>query len=60
LLSSIKDNKQKASVEGTVGKIATAIIATLRKKTFYSLENISRGRIKGMVLAIYYALIIML
>jgi len=36
----VRKPKQKASVEGTVGKIATAIIATLRKKTFYSLEEL--------------------
>ncbi|MBP8641019.1 MAG: IS21 family transposase [Oscillospiraceae bacterium] len=28
--------KQKASVEGTVGKIATAVIATLRNEVFYT------------------------
>ena len=32
----IRKPKQKASVEGTVGKIATAIIARLRNETFYS------------------------
>jgi transposase len=32
----IKKPKQKASVEGTVGKIATAIIAKLRNETFES------------------------
>jgi hypothetical protein len=34
----VRKPKQKASVEGTVGKIATAVIATLRNKTFYSLD----------------------
>ncbi len=32
--------KHKPSVESTVGKIATAIIAKLRNKTFYSLEEL--------------------
>lgn len=32
--------KQKASVEGTVGKVATAIIAKLRNDVFYSLEDL--------------------
>lgn len=35
----VKKPKQKASVEGTVGKVATAIIATLRNKVFYSLKS---------------------
>ena len=36
----VKKPKQKASVEGTVGKIATAIIAKLRNETFYSFEEL--------------------
>jgi transposase len=32
----VRKPKQKASVEGTVGKIATAIIAKLRKEAFHS------------------------
>ena len=36
----IKKPKQKASVEGTIGKIATAIIAKLRNRTFYSLDEL--------------------
>jgi transposase len=36
----VKKPKQKASVEGTVGKIATAIIAKLRNEVFHSLEEI--------------------
>ncbi|WZL81198.1 IS21 family transposase [Vallitaleaceae bacterium 9-2] len=35
----IRKPKQKASVEGTVGKIATAIIAKLRNKTFYNIDE---------------------
>jgi len=34
----VKKPKQKASVEGTIGKIATAIIAKLRNETFYSFD----------------------
>ncbi len=37
----IKKPKQKASVEGTVGKIATAIIAKLRNITFTSLSSLN-------------------
>ena len=36
----VRKPKQKASVEGTVGKIATAIIAKLRNKTFHSLAEL--------------------
>lgn len=36
----VRKPKQKASVEGTVGKIATAIIAKLRNKVFYSFEDL--------------------
>ena len=36
----VKKPKQKASVEGTVGKVATAIIAKLRNVTFYSFEDL--------------------
>lgn len=36
----VRKPKQKASVEGTVGKVATAIIAALRDQTFYSLEQL--------------------
>jgi len=38
--TSVKKPKQKASVEGTVGKIATAIIAKLRNEVFYSLPQL--------------------
>jgi transposase len=37
----VKKPKQKASVESTVGKIATAIIAKLRNEVFYSFEALS-------------------
>ena len=36
----VRKPKQKASVEGTVGKVATAIIASLRNEVFYSLESL--------------------
>lgn len=36
----VKKPKQKASVEGTVGKIATAVIARLRNEVFHSLEEV--------------------
>jgi transposase len=36
----VRKPKMKASVEGTVGKIATAIIAKLRHETFYSFEDL--------------------
>ena len=38
--TAVRKPKQKASVEGTVGKIATAIIAKLRLYTFYSLPEL--------------------
>jgi len=36
----VKKPKQKASVEGNVGKIATAIIAKLRDQTFFSFADL--------------------
>jgi transposase len=36
----VKKPKHKASVEGTIGKIATAIIAKLRNDVFYTLEEL--------------------
>lgn len=36
----VRKPKQKASVEGTVGKTATAIIAQLRNEVFHSLEEL--------------------
>ena len=36
----IRRPKQKASVEGTVGKIATAVIARLRNEIFYSFDDL--------------------
>lgn len=36
----VRKPKQKASVEGMVGKIATAIIAKLRNEVFYSFPDL--------------------
>ena len=36
----VKKPKQKASVEGTIGKIATAIIARLRKNEYTSIHDL--------------------
>lgn len=36
----VRKPKQKASVEGTVGKVATAVIAKLRNEQFYSFPDI--------------------
>lgn len=36
----VRKPKQKASVEGTVGKIATTIIASLRNVEFHSFEEL--------------------
>lgn len=36
----VRKPKQKASVEGTVGKVATAIIAKLRNKLYYSFHEL--------------------
>lgn len=38
--ASVRKPKQKASVEGTVGKIATAIIAKLQNEVFYSFPDL--------------------
>lgn len=39
----VRKPKQKASVEGTVGKVATAIIAKLRNEVYYSLDDLKRS-----------------
>ena len=36
----VRKPKQKASVEGTVGNVATSIIASLRNEVFYSLQSL--------------------
>ncbi|MFA6662053.1 MAG: IS21 family transposase [Bacilli bacterium] len=36
----VRKPKQKASVEGTVGKVATAIIAKLRNEVYHSLDDL--------------------
>ena len=44
----VKKPKQKASVEGTVGKVATAIIAKLRNEIFYSFEDLKTAVAKKL------------
>lgn len=44
----VKKPRQKASVEGTVGKIATAIIARLRNQTFYSMDTLKAAVAKAL------------
>lgn len=44
----VRKPKHKASVEGTVGKIATAIIARLRNQTFYSLNELQLAILKAL------------
>lgn len=39
----VRKPKQKPSVEGTVGKIATAIIARCRNDVYYSLADLKKG-----------------
>jgi len=39
----VRKPKQKPSVEGTVGKVATAIIAKLRHQTFYSISALKEA-----------------
>ena len=39
----VKKPKQKPSVEGTVGKIATAIIARCRNDVYYSFSDLKKG-----------------
>ena len=44
----VKKPKQKASVEGTVGKIATAIIARCRNDVYYSLAELKKAVAKNL------------
>ncbi len=44
LPTGVKKPNHKASVEGSVGKIATAIIARLRNETFTSLLHLAKNR----------------
>lgn len=41
--ASVRKSKQKASVENTVGNIATVVIASLRKRTFYDMPTLQRA-----------------
>lgn len=44
----IRKPRHKPSVEGTVGKIATAIIAKLRNEIFYSIEELKQAVAKAL------------
>lgn len=44
----VKKPRQKASVEATVGKVATAIIASLRNEVFYSLKSLQTAILKKL------------
>jgi transposase len=44
----VRKPKQKASVEGTVGKVATAIIAGLRNEVFNSLKSLQTAILKKL------------
>jgi transposase len=44
----VRKPKQKASVEGTIGKIATAIIARLRNEVFYSMDTLKAAVAKAL------------
>lgn len=44
----VRKPKQKASVEGTVGKIATAVIARLRNEVFYSMDSLKAAVAKAL------------
>lgn len=44
----VRKPKHKASVEGTVGKIATSIIAYLRNEEFYSLYSLNQAILKAL------------
>ena len=46
--ANVKRPKEKPSVEGSVGKIATRIIAKLRNETFYSLDGLNKGILKAL------------
>lgn len=44
----VRKPKEKASVEGSVGKIATKVIAKLRNETFYSLDGLNHAIFKAV------------
>ena len=46
--TNVRKPKEKPSVEGSVGKIATKIIAKLRNETFYSLDGLNKGILKAL------------
>jgi transposase len=45
----VRKPRQKASVESSVGKIATAIIAKLRNETFYSFQSLKHALTKALM-----------
>ncbi len=45
--TNVRKPKEKASVEGTVGKIATAVIAKLRGNTYHNLVDLERDVLKA-------------
>ena len=48
LPTGVRKPKEKPSVEGSVGKIATKIIARLRNEIFYSLDGLNKGILKAL------------
>lgn len=44
----VRKPKQKASVEGAVGKVATAVIARLRNEEFYSMDELRTAVAKAL------------
>ena len=44
----VRKPRQKASVESSIGKIATAVIAKLRNETFYSFHNLKQAVAKAL------------
>lgn len=46
--ANVRKPKEKASVEGSVGKIATKIIAKLRNETFYSLKALNEAILREL------------
>lgn len=46
--ANVRKPKEKPSVEGSVGKIATKVIAKLRNETFYSLDGLNKGILKAL------------
>lgn len=45
----VKKPRQKASVESSIGKIATAVIAKLRNEIYYSFQNLKQAVTKALM-----------